>query len=631
MSNRGEAVEIDRERATNSQPSTQDSPLPRRLKFVPARDPGAGAVDEQQQVGEVVRNGGEGKAGSDGNVLDPGAPLWWEESRRVAAGLENLGNTCFLNSVLQCLTHTPPLAEEFVRGAHKERAIEQAIGGRVLQAVGEHVRKALQASGKVLTPTPLVKGLRQLSKSFRPGRQEDAHELLRALLDKMEEGERGPKAPPGQHHRSSVGRAFGLQLRSQVVCESCHGRSSTHDPAMDLSLELPKGATIERALEHFCSEEVLDGNNKYKCGRERKMTRATKRLTIHRPPNCLVVHLKRFLMSRSGKIDTYVRFPLTLDLSNFVSDTCAPPPAYHLYAVLVHAGRSCHSGHYFSFAKSASGAWHCFDDASVYPASERTVLSQRAYMLFYIRQAPSPPRPVLSPGKKANAFSDAKPVSHQKPYGSSRATTSGGVSVSANGGSASDAVEEHRADTLSGRTREREWTEAGAACYVAKAEDGGDKEGAGPGPRKRKRVSAVPAPASLQLAWQTRREAGRRHLTTTALLGRRKGNREAEQAQNGVAQHSGKDALDWLVGASPGDQQGRWEGVQGSKLSQHEKVVEAERKRRERKERDPWDVQYDMGRQKKARRRDKQWPPGGAESKRNPFQQFHEGMKSGVK
>jgi len=66
-------------------------------------------------------------------------------------------------------------------------------------------------------------------------------------------------------------------------------------------------------------------------------------------------------------------------------------------------------------------------------------------------------------------------------------------------------------------------------------------------------------------------------------------------------------------------------------LSQHKMVVEAERKQRERKERDPWDVQYDMGRQKKARKRDKHWPSRGAESKKNPFQQFHEGMKGGVK
>lgn len=50
--------------------------------------------------------------------------MGWKETRSVGCGLGNLGNTCFLNSVLQCLTYTPPLFNYVTSGQHNKRCKE---------------------------------------------------------------------------------------------------------------------------------------------------------------------------------------------------------------------------------------------------------------------------------------------------------------------------------------------------------------------------------------------------------------------------------------------------------------------------------------------------------------------------
>lgn len=61
----------------------------------------------------------------------------WERVYRIGAGLHNLGNTCFLNSVVQCLTYTPPLANYLLSKEHS-RTCERGgqLGGR--QGQGSH-------------------------------------------------------------------------------------------------------------------------------------------------------------------------------------------------------------------------------------------------------------------------------------------------------------------------------------------------------------------------------------------------------------------------------------------------------------------------------------------------------------
>ena len=51
---------------------------------------------------------------------------------------------------------------------------------------------------------------------------------------------------------------------TQIKCHGISYESSTYEDFMDLSLEITRAPSVLRALQHFCSKEVLDGDNKYR-------------------------------------------------------------------------------------------------------------------------------------------------------------------------------------------------------------------------------------------------------------------------------------------------------------------------------------------------------------------------------
>lgn len=344
--------------------------------------------------------------------------MQWSGPRRAGAGLANLGNTCFLNAVLQCLTHTPALANFALNGEHK--AYKTTGGGfSALYEMGEHIVRALNSSGRTIAPVAFVKNLRALSKTFRKGRQEDAHELARCLLDalhkKCVDNVRPKISPNSQRAETSfVWKVFGGKLRSQVNCKTCGRNSEVFDPFLDLSLECARAKSVYGAFKLFTHIEVLDGNNKYKCeGKSSNarphMTKASKQFTVFSAPNVLALQLKRFayVPFGRGKLNHFVEYPLELDITPYISDerpNSRNGAVYDLFGVLVHSGSSSNSGHYFSYVKTATGMWYEMDDDSVNPVSEKVVLKQKAYLLFYARRnAPGTYEEVTTHKKKLSS------------------------------------------------------------------------------------------------------------------------------------------------------------------------------------------------------------------------------------
>jgi ubiquitin carboxyl-terminal hydrolase 4/11/15 len=167
-----------------------------------------------------------------------------------------------------------------------------------------------------------------------------------------------------------------------------------------------RALTLDKCLETFVAEEKISEAYCSKCKEHRT---ASLKTDFWRLPPVLVVHLKRFQFTAYSrrKLHNLVKFPVdALDLSGYLvkdddgDGTAAEGAAaeaevpmeqtsggatYSLYGVVHHLG-AMSSGHYVSSIKDRkTGQWHCFNDNIIVPTSEKEVVSESAYILFYVR------------------------------------------------------------------------------------------------------------------------------------------------------------------------------------------------------------------------------------------------------
>ncbi|XP_038415131.1 ubiquitin carboxyl-terminal hydrolase 17-like protein 6 [Canis lupus familiaris] len=308
-------------------------------------------------------------------------PLSWRSFSHVGAGLQNMGNTCYVNATLQCLTYTEPLASYMLSQQHGTTCRRQT--SCMLCTLQAHLTRVLCHPGRVLRPLPL------LLAAFHRHKQEDAHEYLMFILDAMQQSclpEDKLSDPECPQDSTLIQQLFGGYWRSQIQCLHCQGISSTLEPYLDISLDIGAAHSISQALEQLMKPELLEGENAYHCSKCLEKVPASKVLTLHTSPKVLILVLRRFSDLTGNKMTKEVQYPERLDMQHYLSEQRAGPLVYVLYAVLVHAGRSCHSGHYFCFVKAGNGQWYKMDDAKVSACDVTCALRQPAYVLFYMQK-----------------------------------------------------------------------------------------------------------------------------------------------------------------------------------------------------------------------------------------------------
>ncbi|KAK9274644.1 hypothetical protein L1049_021895 [Liquidambar formosana] len=264
----------------------------------------------------------------------------------------------------------------------------------VLCVLRDHIEYSLAHSGEIVSPYELADNLSYISSCFRRFQQEDAHEFLQCLLDRLDscclDSKTQDESLPS-HGDNFVKQVFGGRLISKLRCCNCGHCSDTYEPLIDLSLEIEDVDNLPSALESFTKvEKIEDPETKFTCENCKEEVLVEKQFMLDQAPLVAAFHLKRFKNDGSyvEKIDKHVEYPLELDLGPYTSGSqdCSVELKYELYAIVVHVGFSSTSGHYFCFIRSSPDTWHKLDDSQVTRVREESVLSQEAYILFYARQ-----------------------------------------------------------------------------------------------------------------------------------------------------------------------------------------------------------------------------------------------------
>ncbi|KAJ5498532.1 hypothetical protein N7453_007583 [Penicillium expansum] len=326
------------------------------------------------------------------------------------AGLKNLSNTCYLNSLMTQL---------FMNIEFRDFILNLPIADRISQKLLYETQRLFtwmqETWSKSIEPSDFVKSILTYdNEEIDVTVQMDVDEFYNLLFDRWE-------AQVLDSEKKKKFRSFyGGQLVQQIKSMECDHISERLEPFSAIQCEIKGKATLEDSLRAYVAGEVMQGDNKYSCTACGRHVDAVKRACLKDVPDNLIFHLKRFdfdmvHMLRS-KINDEFQFPHHIDMTPYTVEHLSDPEQtiapdiFELVGVLVHTG-TAESGHYYSYtlerpSSSGEANWVEFNDSDVGKFDPSTIAGQcfggpsetiqymngapknkvwNAYMLFYQR------------------------------------------------------------------------------------------------------------------------------------------------------------------------------------------------------------------------------------------------------
>lgn len=318
-------------------------------------------------------------------------------------GLENYGNTCYCNAVLQLLLNCNLIRQRLrhIYGAFyhptnpTRRNPDESILGKFSELC--YLLDNSRTEG-FSGPRQFVTKMKEGRPAFDNSMQQDAHEFLTYIVESIFDTEK-KLLELGPRGEGPLQKMFEGGMVSEITCGGCEKVSPSQEGIVVLSIEIGQSHTLEKCFQTFSHSEVIDS---YECSSCKPRPVAKKALKLFLAPPLLLVHLKRFRFVPSRnvyeKLAHRITFPDQLSLPFHHPDRLVH---YRLCGFVVHHGANLDSGHYFACCRTGvnDSVWRKFDDEVVTIIQESDIegyfgssvaldepsATSTAYILLYAR------------------------------------------------------------------------------------------------------------------------------------------------------------------------------------------------------------------------------------------------------
>jgi len=325
-------------------------------------------------------------------------------------GLANLGNTCYMNSALQCLSHLitfHPNNEKFFNEC--KRSNQETLLYEWFQ-----FQKKMWANdaSEVLNPISLLRKFQQLCMEkdlyFSNFSQNDVDEFLTLFLDLLHQGvsrevtmtfsktidDEADKINLKSNETwkrfyekdySYIVENFYSQLLSITSCTDCEYYTTNHDPIQVISLEIPNSASsLNCCLSEYMKKLRLDEDNLWQCDKCKNQVRPFKQTRLWKTSDILFILVKRY--RNNQKITKFLEYPMILDMKDYnINYSVKKKNKYSLQSMAIHDG-SLGGGHYYAVCKNyLEDKWYEYNDTRVTRITDEKSLNYSPYLLTYKR------------------------------------------------------------------------------------------------------------------------------------------------------------------------------------------------------------------------------------------------------